>query len=66
MKMKVKGAAAQLSSSMTSAMETYTKVVNLGVLSADAIFIAEFVQKVDDLFDSLNSANSKPVNHKRF
>jgi hypothetical protein len=56
-------AAAQLSSSMTSAMETLT---TLGVLSADAIFTAEFVQKVDDLFDSLNSANSKPVNHKRF
>jgi hypothetical protein len=63
MKMKVKGAAAQLSSSMTSAMETLT---TLGVLSADAIFTAEFVQKVDDLFDSLNSANSRPVNHKRF
>jgi hypothetical protein len=63
MKMKVKGAAAQLSSSMTSAMETLT---TLGVLPADAIFTAEFVQKVDDLFDSLNSANSKPVDHKRF
>jgi hypothetical protein len=50
MKMKVKGAAAQLSSSMTSTMETLT---TLGVLPSDAIFTAEFVQKVDDLFDSL-------------
>ncbi|KAH0819018.1 hypothetical protein GEV33_003773 [Tenebrio molitor] len=63
MKMKVKVAAAQLSSSMASAMETLT---TLGVLPAEAIFTAEFVQKVDDLFDSLNSGNSKPVDHKRF
>jgi hypothetical protein len=35
-------------------------------LPAETIFTAEFVQKVEDLFDSLNNANSKPVDHKRF
>jgi hypothetical protein len=55
MKIKVKVAAAQLSSSMANAMEALT---TLGVLPAEAIFTAEFVQKVDDLFDSLNSTNS--------
>jgi hypothetical protein len=63
MKIKMKVAAAQLSSSMANAIETLT---TLGVLPAEAIFTAEFVQKVDDLFDSLNSTNSKPVDHKRF
>jgi hypothetical protein len=49
--MKISVAADQLSISMASPMETLT---TLGVLPAEAIFTAEFVQKVDDLHDSLN------------
>jgi hypothetical protein len=55
MKMKVKVAAAQLSSSVASAIETFVTFTNL--LAAEAIFTAEFVQKIDDLFDSLDSSN---------
>jgi hypothetical protein len=64
MKMKVKVAAAQLSSSVASAIETFVTFTNL--LPAEAIFTAEFVQKIDDLFDSLNSSNPRMIGHKRF
>jgi hypothetical protein len=48
--MKMKVAAAQLSSSVVSAIETFVTLTNL--LPAEAIFTAEFVQKIDDSFDS--------------
>ncbi|KAJ3648785.1 hypothetical protein Zmor_020561 [Zophobas morio] len=62
-KMKVKVAAAQLSSSMASAIETY---IALEVLEPEAIFTAEFVHKIDTLFDSLNSSSSQVCDHKIF
>jgi hypothetical protein len=61
--MKMSVAADQLSISTASPIETLT---TLGVLPAEAIFTAEFVQKVYNFLDSLKSANSKPVDHKRF
>jgi hypothetical protein len=61
--MKMSIAADQLSISTASPIETLT---TLGVLPAEAIFTAEFVQKVYNFLDSLNSANSNPVDHKRF
>jgi hypothetical protein len=56
--MKMSVAADQLSISTASPIETLT---TLGVLPAEAIFTAEFVQKVYNFLDSLKSANSKPV-----
>jgi hypothetical protein len=40
---------------VASAIETFVTFTNL--LAAEAIFTAEFVQKIDDLFDSLDSSN---------
>ena len=63
-KMKVKIAAAQLSSSIASEISTY---VAHGILPAEAIFTAEFVKLIDTLFDSLNVSTIKPDNiYKEF
>ncbi|KAL3272689.1 hypothetical protein HHI36_014153 [Cryptolaemus montrouzieri] len=51
MKMKVKVAAAQLSYSVAACIETW---VASGNLPSEAVHTAEFVHKVDSLFDSLN------------
>ncbi|KAF2890652.1 hypothetical protein ILUMI_15521 [Ignelater luminosus] len=51
LKMKVKVAAAQLSHSMTAAIEIF---VSSGDLPAEAIYTAEFVETIDKLLDSLN------------
>ncbi|KAF2881514.1 hypothetical protein ILUMI_24671, partial [Ignelater luminosus] len=61
-KMKVK-VAAQLSSSVASAIEAFVTFAN--VLPAEAIYTAEFVHLIDELFDSLNSSNPQVLNHKR-
>jgi hypothetical protein len=61
--MKMKVAAAQLSSSVVSAIETFATFTNL--LPAEAIFTAEFVQKIDDLTPP-DSSNPKVIDHKHF
>ncbi|KAF2892076.1 hypothetical protein ILUMI_14097, partial [Ignelater luminosus] len=56
--MKVK-VAAQLSSSVASAIEAFVTFANV------TIYTAEFVHLIDELFDSLNSSNPQVLNHKR-
>ncbi|KAF2884752.1 hypothetical protein ILUMI_21427 [Ignelater luminosus] len=56
-------AAAQLSSSVASPIKTFVTFSN--VLPAEAIYTAEFVHLIDELFDSLNSSNPQVLDHKR-
>ena len=58
-KMKVRIAAAQLSSSVASEINTY---VRHGKLPAEAIFTSEFIHLIDTLFDYLNGSTIKPDN----
>lgn len=60
--MKVKVAAAQLSSSIASAIETYACFTN--VLPSEALFTAEFAQLMDNIFDSLNGSSLTPLDTK--
>ncbi|XP_049766389.1 uncharacterized protein LOC126095675 [Schistocerca cancellata] len=61
--MKVKVAAAQMSHTVAAAIETY---VSTHTLPSEAIHTAEFVEKVDNLFDSLNSNEQYPRDGKQF
>ncbi|XP_049791496.1 uncharacterized protein LOC126198910 [Schistocerca nitens] len=61
--MKVKVAAAQMSHTVAAAIETY---VSTHTLPSEAIHTAEFVEKVDKLFDSLNSNEQYPRDGKQF
>lgn len=45
---------------MASAIETFSVLTN--TLPSEAIFTAEFVEKMDCLFDSLNGFSPKPSN----
>lgn len=53
-KMKVKLAAQLLSNSVAVALGTY---ISLGIFPASATAIAEFIEKMDNLFDIMNSQN---------
>lgn len=62
-KMKVKVAAAQLSYTVAASLETW---VASGQLPSEAIYTAEFVTIIDQLFDSLNATGQKNSNKKKF
>ena len=67
-KMKVSLAAQALSKTMSAAIRT---MVHYGTLPSDSLGTAEFVEKIDRLFDLLNTSSShsvyKPsVNHNNF
>ncbi|XP_049772391.1 uncharacterized protein LOC126158314 [Schistocerca cancellata] len=62
-KMKVKVAAAQLSDTVAAVIETY---VAFNILPAEAMYTAEFVEKMDCLFDSLNSSYYYPQDGKSY
>jgi hypothetical protein len=49
---------------VASTIETFVTFTNL--VPAKAIFTAEFVQKIGNLFDFLNSSNPQVIDHKRF
>jgi len=61
--MKVKIAARQLSSSVAAAIESF---VAAQTMPAASLYTAEFVQKIDNLFDSLNSSCLKPRSSKKY
>ncbi|KAF2887797.1 hypothetical protein ILUMI_18376 [Ignelater luminosus] len=63
-KMKVKVAAAQLSSSVAGAIETFATFAS--IFPSESIFTAEFVDKIDRLFDFLNGSQIKPSESKPF
>lgn len=62
-KMKVKIAAKQLSSSVAAAIESF---VAAQTMPAASLHTAEFAQKIDDLFDSMNSSCLKSRNNKKY
>lgn len=63
--MKVKYAVQVLSASVASALKSITLVM-LGLLSTDALAIAEFIENMDNLFDKFNSSNvNSKKQHKR-
>ncbi|XP_049948119.1 uncharacterized protein LOC126456407 [Schistocerca serialis cubense] len=62
-KIKVKVAAAQVSHTVAAVIETY---VAFNILPAEAIYTAEFVEKMDCLFDSLNSSYCYPQDENGF
>lgn len=51
--MKVKLAAQVLSNSVAAAVFTFAA---LNILAPDSVFTAEFIERMDQLFDSLNSS----------
>lgn len=62
-KMKVKIAARQLSSSVAAAIESF---VAAQTMPAASLYTAEFAQNIDDLFDSLNSSSLKSRSNKKY
>ena len=61
--MKVKVAAAQLSSNMAGSIEHF---VASNQLPPEALFTAEFVEIIDNLFDSMNGGTEHGTDNKPY